>query len=162
MVKALFPGSFDPPTYGHINIIQRCCTLFTHLDVLIAENTSKNCLFTIEERLSMLKVLVAPFKNVSVHVCKGLVVDYAKKKSARVLIRGVRNHSDFSYEFDLSLLNRSLDNDIETLLMPTDPEFFVLKSSAIKELAMYGGDVSKMVPDIVQKELAQKGLQKNF
>lgn len=156
MIKALFPGSFDPPTYGHLNIIERAATLVNELDIVIAINNTKTYLFSEQERLDLLTELTSNLKNTTVHLHTGLIVDYARGAHAQVLIRGIRNFSDFSYEFDLSLLNKGLDPNIETLFLPTDPKFFVLKSSAIKDLASFGGDVSKMVPPIVATMLKEK------
>lgn len=156
MAIALFPGSFDPPTYGHLNIIERARTIFDKIDVVIAVNKSKKYLFSEEERLSMIKELVSGWDNVTVHTSSRLIVDYAHENNASVLLRGVRNFSDFSYEFDLSLLNKGLASDIETVFLPTDPEFFVLRSSSIKELAAFNGDISKMVPPLVEKALKEK------
>lgn len=156
MAIALFPGSFDPPTYGHLNIIERARTIFDKIDVVIAVNKSKKYLFSEDERLSMIKELVSGWDNVTVHTSNKLIVDYAHENKASVLLRGVRNFSDFSYGFDLSLLNKGLASDIETVFLPTDPEFFVLRSSSIKELAAFNGDISKMVPPLVEKALKEK------
>jgi pantetheine-phosphate adenylyltransferase len=156
MVSALFPGSFDPPTFGHMNIIERARKIFNEIHVVIAVNSQKKYLFSEEERFLMMKDLTSQWDNVHVATSKTLIVDYAKKVGATVLLRGVRNISDFSYEFDLSMLNKGLDATIETIFLPTDPEYFVLKSSAIKELAFYDGDVSKMVPELVAKALKEK------
>ena len=156
MVTAIFPGSFDPPTYGHLNVIERAKNLFDQIHVVIAVNNSKNYLFSEQERLEMFKELIKDWENVSVHLCDTLIVDYAKKNNASVLIRGVRNMNDFSYEFDLSIMNKSLCPDIETIFIPTEPKYFVLKSSAIKELASFGGDTSSMVPPIVEQALRKK------
>lgn len=156
MTVALFPGSFDPPTYGHLNIIERARNIFNEVHVVIAVNSSKNYLFTAEERKVMLEKLVEPWDNVKVHLCDTLIVNYAKKLGAKVLIRGIRNMADFTYEFDLSILNRGLDSEIETVFLPTDPKYFVLKSSAIKELASLGGDISNMVPNFIAEELEKK------
>ncbi|MBQ1629109.1 MAG: pantetheine-phosphate adenylyltransferase [Treponema sp.] len=156
MIEAIFPGTFDPPTNGHINIIQRASKLFDKIDVVIAVNKAKNCLFSPEERLDFLKELVRPYKNVTVHTFSGLIVDYASQKGANVLIRGIRNSIDFSYEFDLSLMNHRLNANIETLFIPTDQKYLVLKSSSIKELAQFGGDVSGMVPENVRLALEKK------
>lgn len=153
---ALFPGSFDPPTYGHLNIIERARILFDEIQVVVAVNSSKKYLFSEDERVSMMKELVKHWDTVSVHTCDTLIVKHAIDQKANVLIRGVRNFADFSYEFDLSLLNRGLSSQIETIFLPTDPEFFVLRSSAIKELAALGGDVSKMVPPVVEEALKRK------
>ena len=156
MTKAIFPGSFDPPTNGHLNIIQRASKLFDHLDVVIAVNDGKKCLFSQEERLTMMNELIKNIPNVSVSTYSGLIVNYAKMAEAKVLIRGIRNSVDFSYEFDLSLMNHTLDPDIETLFIPTEQKYLLLKSSSIKELARFGGDVSTMVPPIVNVALKNK------
>ena len=103
-----------------------------------------------------MKKIVEPWDNVYVHLCDSLIVDFAKKIGAKVLVRGIRNMADFSYEFDLSVMNKSLDSEIETVFLPTDPKYFVLKSSGIRELASLGGDISTMVPKIVAEELNKK------
>ena len=156
MTKAVFPGSFDPPTNGHLNIIKRAAELFDEVDVVIAVNSDKKYLFSEEERLSMLSEIVKAFKNVSVHLWNGLIVEYAEKSGSKVLLRGIRNVSDFSYEFDLSLLNHKLNNSIETLFIPTEQKYLLMKSSSIKELAKYHGDISGMVPPCVEKKLKEK------
>ncbi len=156
MSIAVFPGSFDPPTNGHLNIIQRASTMFDSIDVVIAVNSEKKYLFSQEERFSMLKELVKPYKNVTVHIWEGLIVNYAKKTGARILLRGIRNTIDFSYEFELSLMNHNLNNEIETLFIPTDQKYLLLKSSSIKELARFGGNISEMVPPFVEDALRKK------
>ncbi len=156
MVSAVFPGSFDPPTYGHLNVIERAAALFDTIDVLVSVNPGKSSLFSAEERVSLLKELTKNFENVQVHSCDTLVVEYARKIGAKALLRGIRNTPDFSYEFDLALVNRSLNDGVETVFIPTDPKYFSVRSSAIKELAGYGGDVGKMVPPIVQEALRKK------
>ena len=156
MTKAVFPGSFYPMTNGHINIVQRAAKLFDEIDVVIAVNDDKKYLFSTEERLSLVQELIMPFRNVAVHTWDGLIVEYAKQTGAKVLIRGIRNMNDFSYEFDLSLMNHNLNPEVETLYIPTDQKFLLLKSSAIKELAKLGGDVSGMVPENVKKALERK------
>ncbi len=156
MITAVFPGTFDPPTYGHLNIIERTSRLFDSIDVAIAVNPDKHYLFSDEERISMLKALTEPYRNVSVHVCNTLVVEYCKRVGANVLLRGIRNSNDFSYEFDLSLVNKSLDSEIETLFVPTEQRYFLIRSSSIKELAKFGGDVSGMVPPVVEAALREK------
>lgn len=156
MTKAIFPGSFDPPTYGHLNIIERASKLFDCVDVVIANNVSKKYLFSSEERLDMMKSLTSCFPNVTVHVCEKLIVDYAKENNANILLRGIRNSIDFSYEFDLALMNRTLNSSIETFFIPTEQRFLTLKSSAIKELASFGGDISGMVPSLVLEKMRDK------
>lgn len=160
MTSAVFPGSFDPPTNGHMNIIQRASRLFDKLDVVVAYNPEKNSLFTPDERLNMLKILTEPYKNVSVHLWDKLIVEYAEKNNANILLRGIRNTNDFAYEFDLSLMNHNLDSNIETIFIPTEPKYVIVKSSSIKELASFGGDISGMVPDIVKKAIIQKYSEK--
>lgn len=160
MVKAVFAGSFDPPTFGHLNIIERAQKLFPEIHVVIAVNKNKNYCFSGEERLEVIQKLVSRWSNVSVHLWDSLIVDYAKKIKADVLIRGVRNDNDFLYEFDLAMMNKSLNPQIETLFLVPDPKFFVLRSSSIKELAAFGGDVSTMVPPIVEDILKKKFLPK--
>lgn len=156
MLRAAFPGSFDPPTYGHLNVIERARSIFDEVLIIIAVNQDKRYLFDPEERIEMMKEIVKPWSNVSVGLCDTLVVEYALKRDIRVLIRGVRGVTDFSYEFDLSMMNRSLNPSIETIFMTTDPQYFVLRSSAIKELASFGGDVSQMVPPLVVDALKSK------
>lgn len=156
MIKAVFAGTFDPPTLGHLNIIERSSRLFDELDVLISVNPDKHALFSDMERLNMLEELTKGFKNVSVHIWNSLVVEYCRKVNATVLVRGVRNAMDFAHEFDLSLMNRQLGSDIETLLLPTEQKYFLVRSSTIKEAARFGGDISKMVPPMVEKALKEK------
>ena len=156
MVKAVFAGPFDPPIFGHLNIIERAQKLFPEIHVVIAVNKNKNYCFSGEERLDVIQQLVSRWNNVSVHLWDSLIVDYAKKIKADVLIRGVRNDNDFLYEFDLAMMNKSLNPQIETLFLVPDPKFFVLRSSSIKELAAFGGDVSTMVPPIVEAMLKKK------
>jgi pantetheine-phosphate adenylyltransferase len=156
MLKAAFPGSFDPPTLGHLNIIQRAAAIFDELLVVVAENRQKKYLFSAEERMGLLRRLTGDLKNVSVTVCDTLIVDFLQKNSIKLLIRGVRGIEDFSYEFELSMMNKALDSRIETLFMTTDPEYFVLRSSSIKELASFHGNISGMVPPLVAEALKEK------
>jgi pantetheine-phosphate adenylyltransferase len=152
----MFPGSFDPPTNGHINLLHRAAKLWDKIDVVIAVNPLKRCTFSAEERLDMLKILTRDYENVKVSVWDRLIVDYAEMTGAKVIIRGVRALADFSYEFELSMTNKGLRPGIETIFMPTDPQYFVLRSSAIKEIALFGGDVSAMVPPLVADALKKK------
>lgn len=153
---AVFPGSFDPPTYGHLNIIERSSRLFDKIDVVVSVNPDKQYLFSDTERVSMLEELTKNFKNVTVHKCNTLIVDYCSKVGANVLLRGIRNTNDFSYEFDLSLVNRSLNSRVETLFVPTEQRYFLIRSSSIKELARFGGDISGMVPPNVAEAIRAK------
>lgn len=156
MVKAIFPGSFDPPTYGHLNIIERARLIFSEIHVVVAVNREKRYTFSAEERVALIQDMVSKWDNVRVHAWDTLIVDYARKIKAHVLIRGVRNITDFSYEFDLAMMNRGLNPEIETVFLSPDPQYFVLRSSAIKELAAFGGDVSSMVPAAVAGLLKKK------
>jgi pantetheine-phosphate adenylyltransferase len=156
MIKAVFPGSFDPPTFGHLNIVERASPLFDELLVVVAVNRQKTGLFAPEERRDLLLELLDGHPNVSVHLCDTLIVEFAKNHGCKVLVRGVRSVPDFSYEFELSILNKGLNPGIETIFIPTDPRFFVLRSSAIKELAFYDGDLSAMVPQNVAKAVRAK------
>ncbi len=159
MLKVLYPGTFDPPTNGHLDIITRASKIFDDIVVVIANNPLKSCDFTAEERRDMLVRLVEGLSNVELHVCDGLIVDFAAKLGIKVILRGVRALSDFNYEFELSLLNKSLNPDIETVFLPTDKKYFLLRSSSIKELAMLNADISEMVPPLVVEALREK-LQK--
>ncbi len=156
MIKAVFPGSFDPPTFGHINIIERARGLFDELLVVVAVNRQKTGLFAPEERRDLLVELLGGYPNVSVQLCDTLIVEFARTHGCKGLVRGVRSVPDFSYEFELSILNRGLNPGVETIFIPTDPKFFVLRSSAIKELAAYDGDISGMVPPNVATAVRAK------
>jgi pantetheine-phosphate adenylyltransferase len=156
MLKAIFPGSFDPPTFGHVNIIERASAFFEELVVVVAENREKKCLFSPGERFAMLKELTNSWKNVTVALWDSLIVDYMKLHGIRLMIRGVRGVNDFTYEFELSMMNKALDSRIETIFMTTDPRYFVLRSSSIRELASFRGDVSAMVPPLVAEALKAK------
>ncbi len=156
MKRVVLPGTFDPPNFGHIDVIARASQIFDKIELVIAVNPEKKCMFTPEERLVMLKELVGGFSNVTVHVWQGLVVDFARKIGARIILRGVRALIDFNYEFELSQMNKALNADIETVLLPTNQKYFVLRSSSIKEAARFGGDISAMVPPLVEKALKSK------
>ena len=156
MFEAAFPGSFDPPTLGHLNIIERASSIFDELAVVVAENRQKNYLFSAQERLEMLNEMVKSRKNVRCFIWESLIVDFMKKENIKLLIRGIRGMDDFSYEFELSMMNKALYPHIETLFMTTDPRYIVLRSSSIKELASFHGDVSLMVPPLVVEALKKK------
>lgn len=153
---AVFPGTFDPPTNGHLNLIERASRIMDRLLVVVSVNQQKKTLFTPEERGAFLKDIVAHLPNVEVHLWDKLIVDFAAARGIYTLIRGVRAFTDFGYEFELSMVNRGINPQIETFLMPTDPRYFVLRSSAIKELVQLDCDVSTMVPPIVEKALRGK------
>ena len=156
MLRVMYPGTFDPPTNGHVDIIKRAARIFDEVEIVIAINREKQTLFSPEERFSMMQRLVDGLPNVRVHRWEGLVVEMAEKLGARIMLRGVRALSDFNYEFELSMMNRALDPRIETIFIPTDQKYFVLRSSNIKEVARLGGDISRMVPALVAEALAAK------
>lgn len=156
MIKAVFAGSFDPPTNGHLDIIERSSMLFDSVDVVVSVNPEKKYLFTDEERCQMLRTLVSQYRNVSVHLYKGLIVNYARQSGANVLIRGVRSTNDFAYEFELASMNQDLNPGIETIFLQSKEKYAIVKSSSIKQLAQFGGDISRMVPEIVADALKEK------
>ena len=156
MVKAVFAGSFDPPTNGHLDIVKRASGLFDSLDIVVSVNPEKKYMFSEAERVEMMKELIKPFKNVSVHSYQGLIVNYAKEVGAKVLVRGVRSANDFGYEFELALMNQNLNPEIETVFMQSKEKYAIVKSSSIKQLAQFGGDISRMVPPLVAEALSNK------
>jgi len=155
MIKAVFPGSFDPPTHGHLDIIRRSARIFDSLDVVIAVNHHKAPLLSTDERKRLLlgEIAAMSLKNVAVAVYEGLVVEYCRSVKATVLLRGLRSSSDYNYEFELSIINKQLDEGIETVMIPAAAKYFILKSSTIKELLNLGGDISHMVPHAVEMAL---------
>jgi len=155
-MRAAFPGSFDPPTLGHLNIIQRAAGIFDELLVVVAENRQKKYLFSAEERAEMIRRLVGDYGNVSVTICDSLIVDFVRKNGIKLLIRGLRGMEDFSYEFEVSMMYKALDASVETVFMTTDPEYLVLRSSSIKEIASFQGNISGMVPPLVAEALKEK------
>lgn len=156
MLTAAFPGSFDPPTLGHLDVVNRAASLFGNILVVVAENPRKKYLFSLDERVCMMRELTAGHKNISVASCESLVVDFLRDRGVKLMIRGVRGTEDFSYEFEISMMNKVLDPKIETIFMTTDPKYFVLRSSTVKELASFQGDVSSMVPPLVAQALKIK------
>jgi pantetheine-phosphate adenylyltransferase len=156
MLRALFPGSFDPPTNGHLNLIQRASSIYDEIYVVIASNPVKEYTFSADERFQMVNELAQKFDNVQVRLWDSLIVKFAEKVDARIMIRGVRALADFAYEFELSMMNKGLNPRIETIFMPTDPQYFVLRSTTIKELARLGGDITSMVPPSVATALSRK------
>ncbi|GHU38859.1 phosphopantetheine adenylyltransferase [Spirochaetia bacterium] len=159
MIRAAFPGSFDPPTYGHIDIIERASEIFDELLVVVAENRQKDYLFPVEERCAMVTEMCKNYKNnknISVVVCDTLIVDFLKKQNVNIMVRGVRNVPDFTYEFELSMMNKALSPQIETIFMTTRPEFIVLRSSSVRELASFNADITGLVPPVVAEALYKK------
>lgn len=156
MGNAIFPGSFDPPTYGHLNLIQRCAKIFHQLHVVIAVNPTKKSFFSAEERLHLMKKLSSELPNVFVSTCQTFIVEYARKHNINVIIRGVRPLSDFSSEFEQALYNYELNNNVETLFMPSAGKYSILRSSALKEIALLGGKIDSMAPKIVADMVRKK------
>jgi pantetheine-phosphate adenylyltransferase len=155
-ITAIYPGTFDPVTNGHLDIIERASKLFDKVIITIAVNSSKKPLFTKDERMDMIKNVTKKFKNVSVDVFDGLLVSYAKKKKAAVIIRGLRAISDFDYEFQIALTNRKLEPEVNTLFLMPSEKYSFLNSSLVRELASFKADVKQFVPDYVFKKLKEK------
>jgi pantetheine-phosphate adenylyltransferase len=153
--RALCPGSFDPVTNGHIDIIGRTAKLYDEVVVAIFVNQSKTSLFTVDERVAMLSEVTADFPNVSIDTFEGLVVDYCRVHDIPVIVKGLRAVSDFDYELQMAQMNRGLAG-VDTLFMPTNPEYSFLASSLVKEIAKWGGDVSLLVPPNVLKRLKER------
>ena len=156
MRRAMFPGSFDPPTMGHINIIERSAALFDELYVVVSDNIAKKCLFSADERKVMIEESLPGLANMHVIIHQGLTVDFAAEHGIDVIIRGVRAMADFSYEFELAMTNKMLNPEVETLFIPTDPKYFIIRSSQIKEIAKFGADFSPMVREPVRVRLKEK------
>jgi pantetheine-phosphate adenylyltransferase len=152
----IYPGTFDPITYGHIDVIERASLLFDTIIVSAAGSTSKKTMFSIDERIDMVKQSVKGIKNVGVTSFNKLVVDYAKSQNACAIIRGLRAISDFEYEFQMALTNRKLAEDITTVFLMPNEKFTYLNSTLVREIATFGGDVSPFVPGYVLKKLKEK------
>lgn len=153
---AIYPGSFDPVTNGHIDIARRGCTLFDKVIIAILHNPGKKALFTVEERMQMLKDSTRHVKRIEFDTFDGLLVDYAKERGATAILRGMRAVSDFEYEFQLALMNRKLNRDIQTVFLMTGLRWIFTSSSIIKEAAQFGGDIEDMVPPVVNRKLKEK------
>ena len=153
---AIYPGTFDPVTNGHIDILKRALILFDKVIMAIAINPGKEPLFTLEKRLIMLRKVIEDIPNAEVDAFEGLLVDYAKKRDACAIVRGLRAVSDFEYEFQMALMNRRLNGNIQTFFLMTDLRWIFTSSSIIKEAAQFGGDVRDMVPEIVNQKLQEK------
>jgi len=156
MSIAVYPGSFDPITNGHVDVIRRGTKVFDRLIVAVADNPAKQALFTKDERTEMIRDVTKGFKNVEVDSFDGLVVDYVHRKKAGVILRGIRTISDFEYEYQMALTNRTFAQDIETLFVMTHEEYSFVSSRLIKEAVSMGGDVSSFVPKDVEKRLKAK------
>ena len=157
MRTAVYPGTFDPVTNGHIDIIERALKLFDRLYVVVADNPQKKATFSGKERVQMLKDALKKYKDsVLVEYYEGLLLNYVKKKKSNVIIRGLRAISDFEYEFQRAQFNREFENDIETIFIMTKDDYAFLSSSIIKEIAMFQGPVKGFVPEIVEEKLKEK------
>jgi pantetheine-phosphate adenylyltransferase len=155
-VKALYPGTFDPPTNGHVDLIQRGSKLFEHLTVAILKNPVKNPLFTLEERVKMLTEVTASLGNVSVATFDGMMVHFARQEGASAVLRGIRAISDYEYEFQMALMNRRLAPEIETVFLQPAGRYSFVSSRMVKEVFSFGGDVSGLVPPNVLKRLRSR------
>jgi pantetheine-phosphate adenylyltransferase len=156
MKRAVYPGTFDPVTYGHLDVIKRGSKIFDELIVAVGHNPFKNPIFTVEERMDMLSKNTREIQNTKVDCFEGMLTDYMKKMQTNIILRGIRTVSDFEYEFQRALTNRVLKTDIETVFIMTSQEYSFLNSSLIKEVISLGGDISKFVPSDVEKLLRQK------
>ncbi|MCW3095650.1 MAG: Phosphopantetheine adenylyltransferase [Chthonomonadaceae bacterium] len=156
MARALVPGSFDPVTTGHLDIIARAARMFETVLVSVAPNSTKTPLFTLAERVEMLQTACAPWPNVRVDAFQGLLVEYALKNDATVIVKGLRAVSDFEYELQMAMMNRRLNSAVETVFLMTEAEHSYLSSSIVKEIARLGGSVEGLVPSHVEERLRQK------
>lgn len=152
----VYPGSFDPVTNGHVDIIERASRLFDKLIVGVLVNTSKAPLFTVDERVNFIKESCSHLDNIEVDYFSGLLIDFIKNKNADTIVRGLRAVSDFEYEFQMALMNRKLAPEIETVFMMTSSKYSYLSSSLIKEVAKFGGCIRGLIPEMVEKEIYRK------
>jgi len=155
MRRAVCPGSFDPPTNGHVDIIGRAASLFDEIVVAVLVNKSKKSLFTVEERIAMLGEIVAPYPNVKVDSFHGLLVDYCRDHDVRAIVKGLRAVTDFDYELQMAQMNQQLSG-VDTLFMSTSPEWSFVASSLVKEVATLGGDVAHLLPPTVHRRLVER------
>jgi pantetheine-phosphate adenylyltransferase len=153
---AVYPGSFDPMTNGHVDLVRRGCRIFDRVLVAILQNTEKETLFTVDERIAMVKAIFRRERKVRVKSFSGLLVDFLRKERAGVVVRGLRVVSDFEYEFQMALMNRRLDPEVETLFLTPKEELSYLSSRLVKEVHRLGGDVSGLVPSLVHRALVKK------
>lgn len=155
-ITAVCPGSFDPVTVGHLDVIRRAAKMFAHVIVVVATNSSKRPCFTAEERVEMIKTATSDIPNVTVTQHGGLLADYAREVGARAIVKGLRAMSDFEYEFQMALTNKKLYPDVETVFLTTQAENMYLSSSMVKEIASMGGDISDFVPPVIHDTILKR------
>ena len=153
---AIYPGSFDPPTLGHLDLIERGSRLFDHLTVGVLTNPDKDALFTVAERVDMLEAVTRGIAKVSVETFRGLLVSYAAQKNATAVLRGIRAFSDFEYELQMALMNHKLEPQVETVFLMPAESYLYVSSRLVKEIAEYGGSIKDLVPPLVEEKLRQK------
>ena len=155
-MRAIYPGSFDPVTFGHIDIIERAARICDELIVGVLQNKAKSPLFSVEERVTMLNEVTKNMKNVKIIPFEGLLIDFAKQMDAQVIVRGLRAITDFEYELQMSQTNRKLNSDVETLFLTTSLDYSYLSSTTVKEVASFQGDISQFVPEFVAEKVTKK------
>jgi len=161
MPNVVYPGSFDPISYGHIDLVERGLKVFSELTIAVAHNEGKSPLFTMAERVEMVREVLRDVPNVKIDSYDGMTVDYVRSAGASMILRGIRTISDFEYEFQMALTNRHFADDVEMVFMMTSSKYSYLSSHFIKEIAGLGGDVSAFVPPLVEKRLKEKLVKRN-
>ncbi|MBO6214262.1 MAG: pantetheine-phosphate adenylyltransferase [Lachnospiraceae bacterium] len=156
MKRAIYPGSFDPITYGHLDIIERSSKMFDQVIVAVLNNSQKNSLFSTTVRVSMISGLVASYENVTVESFDGLLVDFAEKKDANIIVRGLRAVTDFEYELQIAQTNRTISPSLDTVFLVTSLNYSYLSSTMVKEIASYGGDISRFVPPEIEQQIKEQ------
>ena len=156
MLRAIYPGSFDPVTNGHFDIIERAAAISDELIVGVLQNKAKTPLFSVEERVTMLSAVTKHIENVKIVPFEGLLIDFAEQMDAKVIVRGLRAITDFEYELQMSQTNRKLNSDVETIFLTTSLDYSYLSSTTVKEVASFGGDISQFVPEFVAKKITEK------